>query len=72
MSFGAGFQYRVSESVSVGFDLKVVRPLYDQWVANFEAPYKTPTESTPEAWVIMPTAQVKFHLWSPGIAPTQS
>lgn len=68
ISFGAGFQYRVSEAVSIGVDLKVIRPLYDRWVANFEAPYKTPPESTPEAWVVMPTAQVKFHLWSPEYA----
>ncbi|MDP6943333.1 MAG: hypothetical protein QF464_04215 [Myxococcota bacterium] len=65
-SFGVGFDYQFGELVSVGLDLKIIRPLYATWVANFEEPYETLPVSTPETWIVTPTVRVTVHLFSPG------
>ena len=65
-SFGFGFDYKFSESASVGLDLKFIRTLYSTWVANFTDAYETEPVETPESWIIAPTLRVTWHMWSPG------
>ena len=65
-SFGVGFDYQFGELVSVGLDLKIIRPLYATWIANFEEPYETLPAETPDAWIVTPTVRVTVHLFSPG------
>jgi len=65
VGFGAGFEYQFGKMASVGIDMKIIRPLYSTWYANFEEPYKRPPVATPEAWIVTPTVRVTLHFWSP-------
>ena len=65
VGFGAGFDYQFGKMASVGIDVKVIRPLYSIWYANFEEPYKLPPIETPDAWIVTPTVRLTLHFWSP-------
>ena len=65
VGFGAGFDYQFGKMASVGIDVKVIRPLYSIWYANFEEPFKAPPIETPDAWIVTPTVRLTLHFWSP-------
>ena len=54
-----------ADVASVGLDVKIIRPFYSMWIANFEENYGAAPESTPSAWIVTPTVRVTWHIWAP-------
>ena len=62
LSFGLGASYQVGPRVSLGVDVKFALPQYGEYIWDYEDDLRADASETPSTLVVMPTAQIIFHL----------
>lgn len=65
LQFGAAFDYDVGRGVSVGLDLKFIKPAYNEYIANWDDDITFEPDGSPSTWVIAPLATITFHMLDP-------
>jgi len=59
---GVGLSWQVDDAVSLGVDVRFALPQYSSFIFNWDRDLRAKPDGTPSTLVVMPTAQVIFHL----------
>lgn len=65
LQFGVGSDFYLTDTVSVGLDLRFVKPMYKTYYYNWDENITFQPESTPSTLVFAPMAKLTFHFLAP-------
>lgn len=64
LQWGATFDYRLSDTVSVGLDLRFIRTMWSEYICEW-SPRRESDALDASSFVMAPMATFTFHLWDP-------